>query len=220
MSDEDALLAAIRAHPDEDTPRLIYADWLQENGHAERAEFIRLQCLPDADESQQMREAELEERNRAKWLTGLPQFVGARWDFRRGFPEHLDVPVEPFMDRYHRFVAVPWVRSLCLQDFLRNAAVDFLSREWNPSWGELELRAARYEGLTRTVAAVANCPQLSQLRCLRFVAFEFLPSTVEALAASPYLDDLHLLSVPGDRARPLYAPLRERFGSRLASEGA
>jgi uncharacterized protein (TIGR02996 family) len=30
MTDADALLAAILAHPDEDTPRLAYADWLDE----------------------------------------------------------------------------------------------------------------------------------------------------------------------------------------------
>lgn len=44
MNDGDALLAAILAHPDEDTPRLVYADWLQERGRGERAELIRLQC--------------------------------------------------------------------------------------------------------------------------------------------------------------------------------
>jgi uncharacterized protein (TIGR02996 family) len=53
MSDETALLAAIRANPDEDTPRLVYADWLQEHSQPERAEFIRLQCaaarLPEGD---------------------------------------------------------------------------------------------------------------------------------------------------------------------------
>jgi uncharacterized protein (TIGR02996 family) len=43
-SDRDALLAAICANPEEDTPRLVYADWLEENGEHERAEFIRLQC--------------------------------------------------------------------------------------------------------------------------------------------------------------------------------
>ena len=43
MSDEDALLAAIAAHPDEDTPRLMYADWLDEHGQPVRAEFIRVQ---------------------------------------------------------------------------------------------------------------------------------------------------------------------------------
>jgi uncharacterized protein (TIGR02996 family) len=44
MSDEDALLAAIAAHPDEDTPRLAYADWLDEHDRPIRAEFIRIQC--------------------------------------------------------------------------------------------------------------------------------------------------------------------------------
>ena len=44
LSDRDALLAAIRANPDEDTPRLMFADWLDESGDANRAEFVRLQC--------------------------------------------------------------------------------------------------------------------------------------------------------------------------------
>ncbi len=43
MSDRDALLAAIRAHPDEDTPRLVFADYLEENDEAPRAAFIRAQ---------------------------------------------------------------------------------------------------------------------------------------------------------------------------------
>jgi uncharacterized protein (TIGR02996 family) len=43
MSDERALLAAVRANPDEDTPRLMYADWLEEHGDAGQAEFVRLQ---------------------------------------------------------------------------------------------------------------------------------------------------------------------------------
>ncbi|AMV24577.1 hypothetical protein VT84_09290 [Gemmata sp. SH-PL17] len=66
MSEHDALLAAILGAPDDDTPRLVYADWLQENagtvkvcgdlpphncwkcfvpdGREVRAEFIRVQC--------------------------------------------------------------------------------------------------------------------------------------------------------------------------------
>lgn len=43
MSDESALLAAIAANPDDDTARLAYADWLDENDRAEQAEFIRVQ---------------------------------------------------------------------------------------------------------------------------------------------------------------------------------
>ncbi len=43
MSDRAALLSAIREHPDEDTPRLVYADWLDEHGEAPRAAYIRAQ---------------------------------------------------------------------------------------------------------------------------------------------------------------------------------
>lgn len=44
MSDLDALLAAILEYPSDDLPRLIFADWLDENGESERGEFIRVQC--------------------------------------------------------------------------------------------------------------------------------------------------------------------------------
>jgi uncharacterized protein (TIGR02996 family) len=39
-----ALLAGIAAEPDEDAPRLVYADYLDEHGDHDRAEFIRVQC--------------------------------------------------------------------------------------------------------------------------------------------------------------------------------
>ena len=44
MTDHDALLAAILAAPEDDAPRLIYADWLEEHGQADRAAFIRVGC--------------------------------------------------------------------------------------------------------------------------------------------------------------------------------
>jgi uncharacterized protein (TIGR02996 family) len=44
MSFEEALIAAIVENPEDDAQRLIYADWLDEHGQAERAEFIRVQC--------------------------------------------------------------------------------------------------------------------------------------------------------------------------------
>lgn len=68
MSDGDALLAAILAHPEEDTPRLMYADALEERGKpgdAERAEFIRVQCAAARTEN----EADAFELDqRADWL--------------------------------------------------------------------------------------------------------------------------------------------------------
>lgn len=40
----DGFLQAIIENPDDVAPRLIYADYLEEHGAAERAEFIRVQC--------------------------------------------------------------------------------------------------------------------------------------------------------------------------------
>lgn len=44
VAEERALLAAILAEPRSDGVRLIFADWLDEAGQPERAEFIRAQC--------------------------------------------------------------------------------------------------------------------------------------------------------------------------------
>ena len=43
MTDRAALLAAVLAAPEDDAPRLVYADWLDEHGEGERAELIRVQ---------------------------------------------------------------------------------------------------------------------------------------------------------------------------------
>jgi uncharacterized protein (TIGR02996 family) len=44
VTHDEAFLQAMVEDPDDDTPRLVYADWLDENGQPERAEFIRIQC--------------------------------------------------------------------------------------------------------------------------------------------------------------------------------
>ncbi len=43
MTHDEAFLQAILEAPDDDAPRLIYADHMDENGQPERAEFVRLQ---------------------------------------------------------------------------------------------------------------------------------------------------------------------------------
>jgi uncharacterized protein (TIGR02996 family) len=41
---DTAFLAQICALPEDDGPRLVYADWLEEYGQCDRASFIRVQC--------------------------------------------------------------------------------------------------------------------------------------------------------------------------------
>lgn len=44
LSQHEAFLRAIFDTPEDDTARLVYADFLQENGEEDRAQFIRVQC--------------------------------------------------------------------------------------------------------------------------------------------------------------------------------
>jgi uncharacterized protein (TIGR02996 family) len=41
MSEREGFYAAIRANPDDDTARLVFADWLEESGEPRWAAFIR-----------------------------------------------------------------------------------------------------------------------------------------------------------------------------------
>ncbi|AMV23654.1 Leucine Rich repeats (2 copies) [Gemmata sp. SH-PL17] len=61
MNERDALLRAVCDNPDDDTPRLVFADWLQEHGDEVRAEFIRVQiALARGDASTKLKEREQE----------------------------------------------------------------------------------------------------------------------------------------------------------------
>lgn len=44
MTEREAFIEAIARDPDEDTPRLAFADWLDEHGEDRRAAFVRLAC--------------------------------------------------------------------------------------------------------------------------------------------------------------------------------
>jgi uncharacterized protein (TIGR02996 family) len=86
MSDAAALLAAIRAAPEDDAPRLVYADWLDEHGQPERAAFIRIQCelARTADPALRRREAELLAEHHDTFA-GPRTRPGIRFRFHRGF---------------------------------------------------------------------------------------------------------------------------------------
>lgn len=90
--DEVAFLQAIRETPDDDTPRLVYSDWLEERGDP-RGEFIRFQCelarLPASDgrsRTLKAREQALLNEHGSAWRSMLPPFLRGE-TFVRGFVE-------------------------------------------------------------------------------------------------------------------------------------
>ena len=81
MPERDALLRTIRERPDDDGPRLVYADWLEEHGDP-RGEFIRIQCqlakLPPWDPRRRAleeREADLLAVHDYDWLGRPPRWM-------------------------------------------------------------------------------------------------------------------------------------------------
>src|SRR5262245_46453212 len=92
MTDREAFIAAIAANPEENTPRLAFADWLDEHDEPARAEFIRLQCrLADLElthptfearwanpqfQELHRRASELLDTHERKWLGGFLRAAG------------------------------------------------------------------------------------------------------------------------------------------------
>jgi uncharacterized protein (TIGR02996 family) len=145
---EESFLQAILDDPDDDNVRLVYADWLEENGQPERGELIRVQIalvrLPDDDD----RRAELAARERRLLLAhGKEWKDGVRGFFVRGFLERLN----------------DWGGGWDPDEFAAQAP-DICARH---PIRELSLETPETPGWGKRVAA---CPQLSRLHTLRLQA--------------------------------------------------
>src|SRR5262249_21777680 len=98
VTEEEAFVRAVREVPEEDGPRLVYADWLDEHGRHERAEFIRAHCLltglDDGDEGRAALVARLHRLHAAHgqaWFDkgGLGKPGSCSWRWGRGLVEGL-----------------------------------------------------------------------------------------------------------------------------------
>jgi uncharacterized protein (TIGR02996 family) len=183
-----AFLQSILETPDDDAPRLIYADWLDDQGDADRAEFIRLQVaragLHPADARARpmlRREAELLRRHEHAWLGRLSRLAQRCW-FHRGFVEEVAVGVEQLLldgDEMFRLAPVRRLR-------LRNGNALPALMQSNPAVAD------RLADLLRPVRGLnLNFPYLSEPAGLALLS----------LPRPPRLEALHLtnntLSVPG-----------------------
>ncbi len=99
QDDLPQLLAKIQADPDNDDLRLLLADWYQQHGDPDRAEFIRLQIAWAQEAQRELfpgeslqrdllsdRATELELQHRKRWL-GDKAILGNTVRFQRGLAE-------------------------------------------------------------------------------------------------------------------------------------
>jgi uncharacterized protein (TIGR02996 family) len=93
---EAAFFRSMLDAPDDDATRLVYADWLEENGDAARGEFIRVQCERATLEGeagqlhQQIARQEQirHDREEVVFLRGIRAAVGGRRDPSRREPPY------------------------------------------------------------------------------------------------------------------------------------
>ena len=203
MSDGDALLAAIRAHPGEDTPRLAYADWLDEHGDPDRAAFIRVQVetghLPDGDAGCAEREdvaRRLLAAHRDAWLGPL-RTLATNWTFVRGFPERLGVRHEMFLDHADEILAAAPVRSV----FFSRVKLSLVGRLADmPQLGCMEELHLWHDGLSeRSAETLASSPHLGGVRRLTLGSNRVLDRGARAVAESPHLTGLRELDLSNNR---------------------
>ena len=164
----EPFLAAIKGEMFDDTPRLVFADWLQENGDEARAEFIRLQCRLRALRYDDPEVPPLAARadillqvHRERWLVGLPAWFRkecADSPFPRGFVTYLSVTGARFLKDGAAITRLTPIDDLSLSratpEALRSPA---LSDVGGLSLSDVD--SARVE-------ALAGHPDLSNLRCL------------------------------------------------------
>jgi uncharacterized protein (TIGR02996 family) len=184
MSDEGAFLRAICENPDEDTPRLVFADWLDEHDRPERAELIRVQCERARELGARERRTHLLKRSMQ-----LIQEFGQGW-YNRDWPDAGENAVTGYtFDR--GFVDTVSLSRRELRDadvirVIRTRPLLALVRSLNISMNHIGDGGLR---------ALAECPRLARLRCLILTANPFTLRGVEALAAAPHLTSLAELRV-------------------------
>ena len=195
MSDRDALLAAVCAAPDDDTPRLVLADWLDENGDPDRAAYIRAAVARDREEPwspawraahrrfEPLHARAVDPAGPGKgWAAHLKGRVKA-WTFARGMIGGITVFSKRFVAEGERFLAADPIR-----------AVKFVT-------------LASASGSVKPAALFA-CPHLARLTDLNLDNSELDFEAVGDLARSPHLRGLRVLSLGG----------RNPFGPYLAAE--
>ena len=177
MSEFLALIRACKAEPEDDAPRLVLADWLEDHGDAERAAFIRRQVA----------------KPNAEVLTANPDWAGewGRWAsgrntrsgndfcrtaFRRGFLHVSDFYSELYDDL--RLIQHPpfdwtWVEGIKFGSWHDG--------DWSPLF---------------------HCPRLLELNWLEFIDDHYHSNLVPPLAVCPHLTNLQhlrfLMVQPGD----------------------
>lgn len=206
MLTENDFLREILAQPDEDGPRLVFSDWLEERGDLLRAEFIRAQCalakLAGTDaryKEAQKRELAVRLKYEPIWHKSLPEWTSSlRLRTHRGFGGRVFTTI-PFFLKYAKrlFEQFPVQHadySMGEPYMPRLLACRFLSRLRTLQIDYCQFTEHTYEQM-------ANCPGLERLEGLALNREANLDlRAAEIIVRSPHLKNLRYVYSPNSAA--------------------
>ena len=190
MSEDESFLQEIIAAPDDDGPRLVYADWLEERGDP-RAEFIRVQCeearLGDGKRRTDLRRKakQLLQAHGKGWTAELgatgPEFRDPR--YHRGFIESAKMSIRFFLKSGSDVMARTPLRQLVLTS--GDKLLPKLARAEHLLQVE-DLQLAERTFPERHAIEFVQSPHLEKLRSLRLHGFNYSEAFAASLVQAPF----------------------------------
>jgi uncharacterized protein (TIGR02996 family) len=195
------LLDDCKRRPDEDHPRLILADWLEDHGDSARAEFIRLQCRQGTDDDDPLawpdrdRAHDLLAQHGSAWLGPL-QRRGWQCSFRRGLIQvNAGVVTLRQSTELSSDPELAWVENVTTGP----AGPDLCRLLGDPILRGIGGLTFQGKVGLRVVKAVAGSPTLNALTSLSLVDCKIGTEVARALADSPRLGLLRHLDLSGNK---------------------
>jgi uncharacterized protein (TIGR02996 family) len=205
MTQQDALCRAVCEHPDEDVPRLIFADHLEEHGDARRAAFIRKQVelarVPEHDpvlvECRRRNPDAIRGWSMAHTLPPLPAGISwRRFLFRRGFPWLASVTsLEELLQNGDRLFECAPIQALELSHECGTDANWNRFTEWPHLAKVTRLEFAHTRLSADAIRRLCRSPFSLQLRELIFDGHAIAADGLQVLAESQLFKRLRRLEV-------------------------
>lgn len=179
---------AMLDNPDDDLPRLVFADWMDEN-------------CPDVEVNAAVRQSITTEDQQADW-PGQRESRGVRFAFVRGRVRlRVESSVRPTQRRRLRTAweavwRAGWVESL----FLGIARYDLIHSWFRdaPTEGVREVAVVGHELFGSQLTSLLASPRLVRVTSLGLVAWRFPPDFVDALVESDVITRLQSLTIHGN----------------------
>lgn len=198
MTDEATLRAAVLQAPDDDAPRLAYAQWCDGNGDPARAELIRLQIqlantprdILDSGRAAGMQydEQRLLAAHASRWTAAIAPWI-ARAHFLRGFVGFVELSATQFLAHIDALLAHEPILHV---DLTAVRDVDETLFD-HPAWARMRSLSMDDCGLYDVhVQLLAASPHMRALRWLSLARNHLTLAAAEAIAQSPYLRQLAL----------------------------